>query len=641
MKKVIYLNRALWVFHLNTGSCNGCDIEIIAALTPRYDVERFGIKLVGSPRHADVLLVTGPVTKWMEPVLRRVYEQTPDPKAVMVVGNCGNDAGVFYDSYAVLGSVDKVVPVDVYVPGCPPRPEAIIYGVVKAVQKLEDVRVVEEVEVCEPRPDERRIEVFVEYKPREPIPELPVDERITSFQEIFGPYTEEALKREAARCLQCPDPAPCVEACPAHVNAKRYIREAGEGRYWDALQTNLERLPFPASCGRVCPHPCEMECTRGNFDQPIAIRAIKRFVADRGMGERWYPEVRPNRSERIAVVGSGPAGLTVACKLALEGFPVTVFERSEAVGGMLMQSIPDYRLPPDVPPKEIEEIERLGVEIKKGMELGRDFTIQSLKDEGYTAIFLAIGAHRDLWMKIPGEELEGVHSAVDWLKEIKLNKERPSLKGKKVIVVGGGDVAMDAACTALRLGGDVTIVYRRAREQMPTTPEELHAAEKEGVQFSLLTNPVEILGEDGRVKGVRLIRMELGEPDESGRRRPIPIPGSEFEIPADFIIEAIGENPEGEALAEMGLKVNKWGGIEVNDRMETNLEGVFAAGDAVTGAATIIKAVAGALKAVESIKEYCEKVPVGAGRSESQAQEEPGQGSGPGSGSGSRSGSGP
>ncbi len=617
MKKVIYLNRALWVFHMNTGSCNACDIEIIAALTPRYDVERFGIKLVGSPRHADVLLVTGPVTKWMEPVLRRVYEQTPDPKAVVVIGNCGNDAGVFYDSYAVVGSVDKVIPVDVYIPGCPPRPEAIIFGVVKAVQKLENVKVVEEVEVREPRPDERRIEVFVKYEPREPVPELPPEERITNFREVLGVYTEEALKREAARCLQCPDPAPCVEACPAHVNAKRYIKEASEGRYWDALQTNLERLPFPASCGRVCPHPCETECTRGEFDQPIAIRAIKRFVADRGMDKPWYPEVRTRRPERIAVVGGGPAGLTVACKLALEGFRITIFERSEVVGGMLLQSIPDYRLPPEIPPKEIEEIKRLGVEIKTGMELGKDFTIQSLKDEGYTAIFIATGAHKDQWMGIPGEDLAGVHAAVDWLKEIKLSdpKERPSLKGKRVIVVGGGDVAMDAACTSLRLGGDVTIIYRRAREQMPATPEELQAAEKEGVKFSLLTNPVEILGKDGKVRGVRLIRMELGEPDESGRRRPIPIPGSEFEVPADMVIEAIGENPEGELLEKMGLKVAKWGGIEVDDQMRTNLEGVFAAGDAVTGAATIIAAVGGALKAVESIKEYCERALVGVAQS--------------------------
>lgn len=442
------------------------------------------------------------------------------------------------------------------------------------------------------------------YKQREPVPELSVEERIDNFREVLLPYSEEAAKREASRCLQCDDPALCVEACPAQVNVKEYVLATREGRYRDALETILERLPFPATCGRVCPHPCEEACNREDLEQPISIRAIKRFVADRFMDADWYPEIRERREERIAVVGSGPAGLTVASRLALKGFNVTIFD-SGPFGGMLTQSIPDYRLPPEVPLKEIEEIKKLGVEMKRGT-LGEEITIDSLFKEGYAAIFLGIGAHKTGWMAIPGEELEGVYSAVHLLKDIKLGGEAPSFKGKRVIVVGGGEVAIDAARTARRLGGEVTIVYRRAWEQMPAAEEGIRGAQEEGVEFLLLVNPVEIRGE-GKVERISCIRMELGPPDETGRRRPIPIEGSEFELPADIFIEAIGESPQSEALESMGLKLGRRGLIETDDEMRTNLEGVFAAGDAVTGAATVIEAVAEGLRAAESMVEYCEQ----------------------------------
>jgi glutamate synthase (NADPH/NADH) small chain len=316
----------------------------------------------------------------------------------------------------------------------------------------------------------------------------------------------------------------------------------------------------------------------------------------------WYPKVEPQNKGRIAVIGSGPAGLTVARNLALDGYEVKIFDHS-VIGGMLTQSIPDFRLPPEVPQREIEEVKKLGITIENG-HLGSDFTLKDLLEE-YSAVFLSIGAHKDQMMRIPGEDLDGVYQALHFLKDIKQGK-KISFEGKKVIVVGGGNVAMDVARTARRLKGEVKIVYRRAWEQMPADEEEIRGAEEEGVEFNLLVNPVEILGK-GKVEGIRCIRMELGEPDESGRRRPVPIKGSEFEMEADIFIEAIGEVPEGDKLEPMGLKVTSWGSIEVDENMRTNIEGVFAAGDAVTGAATVIEAVAGAIKAAEAIKEYCEK----------------------------------
>ena len=438
-------------------------------------------------------------------------------------------------------------------------------------------------------------------KKREPMPQLLVEERINNFSQTELGYSDEKVRSEASRCLQCEEP-PCVEACPAHLNIKKYVFEAREGRYGDALGTILERLPLPATCGRVCPHPCEDACVRHTHFDPISIRGIKRFIADQFMEADWYPKVEGIREERITVIGSGPAGLTVARNLALSGYQVTVFDSSPNLGGMIAQSIPDYRLPPQFPSKEIEEIKKLGVKFQKGT-LGEDLTLNFLFDQGYKAIFIGIGTHKGMKMNVPGEDLEGVHEALDLLRDIKLGKTLPQFEGKRAIVVGGGNVAMDAVRSIRRLGADVTLVYRRSWEEMPAGKEEVREAREEGIEFKILTNPTRILG-SGRVEGLECIRMELGEPDASGRRSPIAIEGSEFIIPSDFFIEAIGEGPESESLKSMGVEVDRRGLVQFDDNMSTNVEGVFVAGDLVSGPATVIEAVAGGLRAAESIDEY-------------------------------------
>ncbi len=415
-------------------------------------------------------------------------------------------------------------------------------------------------------------------------------------------YDEERVKGEASRCLQCEEP-PCVEACPAHLNIKKYVLEAGEGRYRDGLETILERLPFPATCGRVCPHPCEDACEDAcAHHDPIPIRGIKKFLVDQFMDVDWYPGVEVRWEEEIAVVGSGPAGLTAARNLCLLGYQVTVFDSSPSLGGMIAQSIPNYRLPPQFPMKEIEEINKLGVKFQPGA-LGKDLSLDSLFEKGFKAIFIGIGTHRGMKMNIPGEDLEGVFEALDLLKDIKLGKALPSFKKKRVIVVGGGNVAMDAARSCRRLAADVTLVYRRSWNEMPADKDEISGAKEEGVNFNILTNPTRILGK-GRVTQIECIRMELGAPDASGRRRPVPIEGSEFTIPADFFIEAVGEVAESDTLRSIGLELSPRGLIKVNDNMMTSMEGVFAAGDVVSGPRTVIEAVAGGAKAAESIDEY-------------------------------------
>ena len=410
--------------------------------------------------------------------------------------------------------------------------------------------------------------------------------------------------------------APCRLSCPAGVNAQGYVNLTAQGRYKEALELVREDLPFPGVCGRVCPHPCEAQCKRGEVDQPVAIREIKRFLADWELkAGRPLPEPAPlTQKERVAVVGSGPAGLTCAYYLRKRGYGVTVFEALEEPGGMLRVGIPPFRLPRELIDYEIDYIKAVGVELRTGVTVGREITLRGLKEE-YDALFIAAGAHKGLKLGIPGEELEGVRDAIDFLREVNLG-ERKGPPGDRVLVIGGGNTAIDAARTALRLGSqEVTIVYRRSREEMPANPEEVAEAEAEGVKILYLAQPVRILG-DGKVTGLECRRCELGPPDESGRRRPIPIEGSEFVLGADAVIPAISQRPELSPLASeleaFGVKLDERWGTIVADRetLQTDAGWIFAGGDAVTGPATVIEAVAAGKRAAEMIEKYLRGEPL-------------------------------
>ncbi len=399
------------------------------------------------------------------------------------------------------------------------------------------------------------------------------------------------------------DRAPCALTCPAGINVQGYVQLVGQGKYEEAVRLIMERLPLPGVLGRVCPHPCESGCRRADKDQPVAIRELKRVAADKVNPETLpIPDIE-ERQERVAVVGSGPAGLTAAYYLRLHGYQVILFEALPVLGGMLRVGIPDYRLPPEVLEREIVHILALGVEARTGERLGTDFTLEDLREQGFAAVFLGTGAHRGTKLGIPGEDdLEGIIDAVDFLREINLG--RAGSPGERVVVIGGGNVAVDAARTAIRAGSkEVHILYRRSREEMPAYQEEIEEALEEGIEIRYLTAPARILGEGGRVSALECIRTELGEPDQSGRRRPRPVPGSEFRIPCDAVIPAIGQRPDSSCLRpEDGVALTKWDTFDVDRRtMETAVSGVFAAGDAVTGPATVIDAVADGRRAADAI----------------------------------------
>ena len=398
---------------------------------------------------------------------------------------------------------------------------------------------------------------------------------------------------------------PCKEACPAHIDVQGYVALIGQGKFTEALALVRQTIPFPGVIGRVCDHPCETACNRAEYDQPIAICALKRYVADVEEEPAPLPAIEVHRDQTIAIVGAGPAGLTAAHDLAVLGYKVIIHEALPVAGGMLAVGIPDYRLPRSVLEQEITRIETLGVEIKLNSRVGGAGapTLADLRRE-HDALFLCVGAHEERSLRIAGEELEGVAPGAVFLRE--LNLGRAVTVGKRVAVVGGGNVAIDAARSALRLGADsVTIVYRRSRAEMPASAWEVEDAEEERIDFHFLANPIRILGQDGRVAGMECVRMELGEPDASGRRRPIPVEGSEFTIDVDMVIPAIGQAPDLGFVGPDDLEVTRWGTLAVDpDTLTIGLPGVFAGGDAVSGPATAIKAIAAGKRAARSIHRY-------------------------------------
>ena len=452
---------------------------------------------------------------------------------------------------------------------------------------------------------------------RVPVREQDPKVRATNFEEVCLGYNQEEAQEEAARCLNCKN-AQCVKGCPVSINIPKFISEVKEGKFKDAAATIAESSALPAVCGRVCPQEsqCEGKCIRGIKGEAVSIGKLERFVAD------WAREnnIRPvgaaeKKGKKVAVIGSGPAGLTCAGDLAKMGYDVTIFEALHEAGGVLVYGIPEFRLPKeDVVKKEIENVLSLGVKIETNVIVGKSVTIDELlNEEGYSAVFIGSGAGLPKFMGIPGENANGVFSANEYLtrsnlmKAFQADSATPIMESKKVAVVGGGNVAMDAARTALRLGAEVHIVYRRSEEELPARVEEVHHAKQEGIIFDLLTNPVEILeDEKGWVKGMKCVRMELGEPDASGRRRPVEIPGSEFTLELDTVIMALGTSPNPLISSTTeGLETNKRKCIVASEENgQTSKAAVFAGGDAVTGAATVILAMGAGKAGAKGIDEY-------------------------------------
>ncbi|MBR4303865.1 MAG: NADPH-dependent glutamate synthase [Clostridia bacterium] len=457
--------------------------------------------------------------------------------------------------------------------------------------------------------------------------EMPSQEpavRAHNFKEVALGYTMEVAVEEAKRCLNCKT-QPCVSGCPVNINIPDFITQIKEGKFEEAYQIITKTSSLPAVCGRVCPQEsqCESKCTLGVKFEPVGIGRLERFVAD------WHnanvtekPAAPESNGHKVAIVGSGPSGLTCAGDLAKKGYKVTVFEALHTAGGVLVYGIPEFRLPKSIVAKEVDTLKALGVDVETNVVIGKTLTIDELFEMGYEAVFVGSGAGLPNFMNIPGEALKGVYSANEFLTRSNLmkayldNPVTPIQKGGKVAVVGGGNVAMDAARTALRLGAEkVYIVYRRSMEELPARHEEVEHAIEEGIDFQLLRNPVEILGyqnpddprdpRNGFVTGMKCVKMELGEPDAKGRRRPVEIPGSEFVLDVDTVIMSIGTSPNPLIKSTTkGLEVNNHGGIIVNEDGLTSREGVYAGGDAVTGAATVISAMGAGKTAAKAIDEF-------------------------------------
>ena len=448
------------------------------------------------------------------------------------------------------------------------------------------------------------------------MPEQAPDVRNKNFLEVALGYTQERAMDEARRCLNCKK-KPCVSGCPVCVDIPGFISKVAEGDFAGAYEVLSKDTSLPAICGRVCPQEsqCECKCVRGMKGEPVAIGRLERFVADWKMAQPEEEVVKPvPNGHKVAVIGSGPSGLTCAGDLAKKGYEVTVFEALHAAGGVLVYGIPEFRLPKAIVRKEIAGLEKLGVKIETNMVIGKVTSIKELMEEqGFEAVFIGSGAGLPMFMKIPGENLKGVFSANEFLTRSNLMKAyendcpTPIMKAKRVAVVGGGNVAMDAARTAKRLGAEVYIVYRRSEKELPARAEEVEHAKEEGIIFKLLNNPVRILGDENfNVTGMECIEMTLGEPDSSGRRRPVPKEGSEFVIDLDCVIMAIGTSPNPliKSTTE-GLATESWGGIIADEATgATSIPGVYAGGDAVTGAATVILAMGAGKTAAASIDEY-------------------------------------
>ena len=449
-----------------------------------------------------------------------------------------------------------------------------------------------------------------------PVPEQDPQVRSHNFEEVCLGYTKEQAMEEAARCLHCKN-KPCVAGCPVNIRIPEFIEKVAAGDFQAAYEVISDTNALPGVSGRVCPQEtqCEMHCVRGIKGEPVAIGRLERFVAD------WYREhvnEMPKKPEsngvKVAVVGSGPAGLTCASDLAKLGYQVTIFEAFHTAGGVLVYGIPEFRLPKAIVANEVGKLTAMGVDLETDMVVGKTYTIDEMFADGYEAVFVGSGAGLPMFMGIPGETLAGVYSANEYLTRINLMKaylnsyDTPIKKIKRAAIVGGGNVAMDAARCAKRMGAEhVYVVYRRSEAEMPARREEIHHAKEEGIEFLFLNNPTKILGDDkGRVRGMECIKMELGEPDDSGRRRPIEVPGSEFELDVDAVIMSLGTSPNPLIRSTTpGLEANRKGCLVADeDTMATTREGVYAGGDAVTGAATVILAMGAGKKAAEAMDEY-------------------------------------
>jgi glutamate synthase (NADPH/NADH) small chain len=456
------------------------------------------------------------------------------------------------------------------------------------------------------------------------MPEQKAEERIHNVNEVPTGYTVEMAQHEAQRCLQCKN-APCIKGCPVEIDIPVFIRYILEGKFRESINKIKETNVLPAVCGRVCPQEeqCQKTCVVGKSHKDVAkavqIGKLERFAADWEMenGTAETPHIKPPTGKKVAIVGCGPAGITVAADVRREGHDVTIFEALHKPGGVLVYGIPEFRLPKRIVLREVENLKRMGVKVRTNYVVGKLSTIDELFDEGYDAVFVGTGAGLPLFMHIPGENLNGVYSANEYLTRANLmqaysfpSTDTPIARAKNVAVFGGGNVAMDSARTALRLGADnVYLIYRRSRKEMPARVEEVEHAEEEGVKLMLLNNPIKLIGDDkGWIKAVECIKMELGEPDESGRRRPVPMKGSEFTIPVDACIVAIGNasNPLVPSTTP-DLAVNKWGNVVAEEAtLKTSKKGVYAGGDIVLGAATVILAMGQGRKAAKAINRYLE-----------------------------------